>query len=261
LFFAVKHIAFNRIKKPLVVSLVIFSFLSLFQYIFIPDMRFLKNLGFDDHYFRLIGTLFDPNFTGAIFAAVALFFIGNNKISYSLPFIGLLAPTLSRASYLVFIIGLIYFFIINKKIKLLLLFALLGLLIFLIPKPFGEGINLLRTFSIYSRIESWQEGIALFQTKPFFGWGYNTLRGLNGSRFQIDNSFIFLLATTGIFGLLSFINLQKAIVSNIKNVGIKILLYSLLIHSIFNNSFFYIWILSFFWLMSAVGQDNSKECK
>jgi len=101
----------------------------------------------------------------------------------------------------------------------------------------------------------------LFQTKPFFGWGYNTLRGLNGSRFQIDNSFIFLLATTGIFGLLSFINLQKAIVSNIKNVGIKILLYSLLIHSIFNNSFFYIWILSFFWLMSAVGQDNSKECK
>lgn len=261
LFFAVRYIGIERLKKPLNISLIIFCFLCIVQYILIPDMRFLKNIGFDDHYFRLIGPFFDPNFTGAVFAAASLYFIGNNKISYSLPFIGLLAPTVSRASYLVFVAGLIYILFHNKKIKLLILIGVLGAIILMIPKPFGEGINLFRTFSIYSRLDSWRQGISLFFDKPIFGWGYNTLRNNDGSRFQIDNSYIFLLATTGIAGLLSFSNLLKDLLKNIKNVGIKILIFSLLIHSLFNNSLFYIWILAVFWFMSAIGWKSPKEYK
>jgi len=260
LFFATRYIGLARFKKPLLISIGIFSLLCLLQYLVFPDMRYLKNLGFDDHYFRLIGPFYDPNFTGAVFAGIALYLAGNRKLLLSLPFIGLLALTFSRASYLVFFIGQIYLLFAHKKIKLLILLVLLGLIVYFIPKPFGEGVNLLRTFSIYSRIDSWQQGLGLFLVKPIFGWGYNTLRGVDGSRISIDNSFIYLLATTGIIGFLSFTNLLRKLYKSTKDKGIKILSVSLLIHSLFNNSLFYIWILALFWVALGVGQpQNPKE--
>ena len=261
LFFAGRYIGFDRLKKPLLISIVIFSLLSLFQYIVFPDMRYLKNLGFDDHYFRLIGSFYDPNFTGAVLAGIALYFVGKNKLIFSLPFIGILALTFSRASYLAFFLGLIYLFFTRKKIILPLLFVLLGAIIYLIPKPSGEGVNLLRTFSISSRLGTWQQGVNLFLEKPVIGWGYNTLRLVNGSRFQIDSSYIYLLATTGVIGFLSFINLLSKLYKNVKNEGIKVLVFSLLIHSLFNNSLFYIWILALFWITLGIGQEETKAYK
>ena len=223
-------------------------------------MRFLKFIGFDDHYYRLIGPFYDPNFTGAVFAGLALFFVGKNIYLLYLPFIGLLALTFSRASYLVFAVGIVYLLINHKKIKLLLLLVLLGVIIYLIPKPFGEGVNLLRTFSIFSRIDSWQTGSSLFVQRPILGWGYNTLRSANGGRFQIDNSFIFLMATTGILGFLAFINLLIKAFKTSRNKEMFIVVFSLLLHSMFNNSLFYIWILALFWLSLGLGQ-KAKEYK
>jgi len=261
LFFGAVHVGFKRLKTPIAVSIIIFLVICLFQYLVFPDMRFLKNIGFDDHYFRLIGSFYDPNFTGAILAALALYLVEKNKLLLSVPFIGLLALTFSRASYLVFIIGIIYLLLINKRIKLFFLLILLGIAVYLIPKPFGEGVNLLRTFSIFSRIESWQSGLTLFLQRPIFGWGYNTLRSVDGSRFQIDNSFIFLLATTGIVGLISFVNLIFHIFKNTSNQAIKIIFIAIFFHSIFNNSLFYIWILAFFWFAVGIGQDPTKGYK
>lgn len=261
LYFAGRFVGFIRLKKPLVITLVIFSFLCLFQYLVFPDMRYLKNIGFDDHYFRLIGSFYDPNFTGAVLAGIALYFVGKNKIFLSLPFVGLLALTFSRASYLVFGVGLIYLLIAQKKTKLLLLILLLAVLVYLIPKPFGEGVNLLRTFSIFSRFGSWQEGISLFLQRPIFGWGYNNLRSITGGRFQIDNSFIFLLATTGVTGFVAFMNLIIKIFKNLHDRGVGVLVIVLLLHSFFNNSLFFIWILAFFWLSLGLNQDKVKEYK
>lgn len=261
LFYASKFIGVNRLRQPLLISLGIFIALSLTQYLIFPDMRFLKNLGFDDHYFRLIGPFYDPNFTGAVLAGLAMYFIAKNKLLYSIPFIALLAPTTSRASYLVFAIALIYLLVTKKKIKLLFLLMFLGATIYLIPKPFGEGVNLLRTFSIFSRIESWQQGIALFIQRPVLGWGFNTLREADGSRFQIDNSFIYLLATTGMIGLTSFVNLLSSLLKNTRDTGIKMLIVSLLLHSLFNNSLFYIWIMALLWVAAGLGQQKTKEYK
>ena len=261
LFFAARHVGINKLKNPLLISLGIFSLLSLLQYLIFPDMRYLKNLGFDDHYFRLIGSFYDPNFTGAVFAGIALYFIAKNKLLFSIPFVGLLALTFSRASYLVFAVGLIYLLITNKKTKLLLLLILLGIIIYLTPKPFGEGVNLLRTFSIFSRFDSWSRGLSLFFERPILGWGYNTLRGIENSRFQIDNSFIFLLATTGMVGFLFFINLLKKLYQTTIDNGIKILALSLLFHSLFNNSLFFIWILALFWFTLGIGQTKIKAYK
>lgn len=48
---------------------------SLMLYLLFPDMRFMKILGWDDHYYRLIGTIFDPNFSGTILALANIWFI------------------------------------------------------------------------------------------------------------------------------------------------------------------------------------------
>ena len=259
-YFAIRQVKLSKIKTPLIISIVIFSLLGLLQYLFFPDMRFLKNLGFDDHYYRLIGSFYDPNFIGAVFCGLSLYFLASKKYLYSLPFIGLLAFTFSRASYLAFIIGLLYILLTQKKIKILLLILLLGLIVYLIPKPFGEGVNLARTFSIFSRLDSWQQGLTLFIQRPLFGWGYNTLRNADGSRFQIDNSFIYLLATTGLIGLLASVNLLKKGFA-LSTLPVKTLLVSLFVHALFNNTLFYIWIMALLWVVFAIDSGNSKVYK
>lgn len=248
-YFAAKFSPSRQVLRTILFSLGFFSLLGILQYLIFPDMRFLKNLGFDDHYFRLIGSFYDPNFTGAIFAASALVFLSLSQWPTAVFLVLLLSLTFSRASYLVFLLGILFIFLAQKKRALLWVLLLLAGIIFFIPKPFGEGVNLLRTFSIYSRFDSWRIGINLFIQKPFFGWGYNTLRGLTGQRFQIDNSLLYLAATTGIFGTLAFIGLLRAALRQITFLPQKIFILALLIHSLFNNSLFYIWLYFAFWLV------------
>lgn len=258
LYFAIRFLGTKRVSDSFRLSVTLFLFIGAMQYLFFPDMRFLKNIGFDDHYFRLIGSFYDPNYYGAILAGLALFLIATKKYFLSLPLLLMLALTFSRASFLAFGIGLIVLLISQKNIKILLLLGVLGLLIFLTPKPFGEGVNLLRTFSIYSRITSWNQGLDLYSQRPLLGWGYNTLRSINGQLFQIDNSYIVILATTGIAGFAAFLYLLRSQIKNTQNNAVRILLQTVLIHSIFNNSLFYIWISAFIWIALAFGEAKSK---
>ncbi len=259
-YWAIKAHSKKNILKLITISFVLFCLLGILQYLFLPDMRYLKLIGFDDHYYRLIGSLYDPNFTGAILAGASLLFISLGSWAVSLPLVVLLALTFSRASYLCFLLGVIYLLISNKKYSLFFLLVCLGLLIWVIPKPFGEGVNLLRTFSIFSRIESWTVGINLFLQKPLLGWGYNTLRSLAGDRFQIDNSYLFVAATTGFLGLLSFLSFLKKALNEIP-LPSKLFILTILIHSLFNNSFFYIWINLAFWVMLALPLKEYKQEK
>jgi len=248
LYIAAKEIGNNKLKTSLFISLSIFVTLSLGQYLLLPDMRFLKNLGFDDHYYRLIGPFYDPNFAGAIFASLALIFVGNKKYLVSILMTVLLALTFSRASYLCFILGLLIILVLHKKTKLLLILAILGFSIFLAPKPFGEGVNLWRTYSIQSRIDSWQNGLSLFAQRPILGWGYNTLRNSVGGRLSTDNTFILLLATTGILGFVTFFLFLKTVFLQQKNSPTLAVIITIIFHSFFNNSLFFIWIFAFFWV-------------
>lgn len=256
-YFATKLYPIKRVLPYILLSLIVFLLLGLAQYLFLPDMRFLKYLGFDDHYYRLTGSLFDPNFIGALLTGVILYFMATGKYLHTLPLLFLLGVTFSRASYLAFFVGFVYLLLNNKNWKLLIYLGLLGLIVTFIPKPFGEGVNLLRTFSIFSRFESWEAGIKLFTQKPLFGWGYNTLRSITGERFQIDNSFIFIAATTGIAGMWAFINLLKTALREI-SLPQRVFLFSILVHSLFNNSVFYIWIYFAIWLVLAIKPKEYK---
>lgn len=259
LYFAVKQIGFTRIKLPILLAFSIFCVLGVAQYLLMPDMRFLKLIGFDDHYYRLIGSFFDPNFTGALLAGVALYLITKNKWLPAVILTMMLAATFSRASYLSFAAGLIFILIKRKKLIYLAAIALLLLAVFLVPKPFGEGVNLARTVSIFSRLESWKMGINLFLQKPIFGWGYNTLRIITGDRFQTDNSFIYIAATTGIVGLTTFLNLLYKSLKRVSDLPTQAFLLAVLTHSLFNNSLFFIWIFFSFWFALGLSAKEYKQ--
>ncbi len=239
----------NKInKKIFTFPIILFVALGLAQYFFIPDTRFLQYYNFDDHYYRLIGSLFDPNFTGLILAQLTLLTTFPSQLLLLIS----LALTFSRASYLAFLPG--YLYLHRRHPQLYLLLLALFVFIILAPKPFGEGVNLFRTFSITSRLFTQQQAIKLFFAKPLFGWGFDTLP------ISVDNSYLYIAATSGLLGLVTFINLLKHIWKQgiVSPVFTSIFLI-LLTHSFFNNSFFYLWATILLWASLAVLPKVTKS--
>lgn len=248
------------------VLLVLFSWL---QYTVIPDTRFLYLIGWDDHLFRAIGTLFDPGFLGLIFV-LTLILIEDKfnqdlfKIIYIATFLIMLL-TYARSAYFAFIIAALAHFSISKDwkrliVKIFILFFALPLL----PRPAGEGVRLERTSSIYSRAQTAVSSMDIFKSNPIFGIGFNNYPlaaptqpnlkypDLPSHPSAPDNSFLFILATTGIIGLISFLYfLGKTIILTHPYPTSFISIITILAHSFTNNSFFYPWILLWFWAILA----------
>jgi hypothetical protein len=246
-------VASNHKKETaevLPVIFMIFLFFGLLQYFFFPDMRYLRNLGFDDHFYRLIGTLYDPNFSGAIIGSLCLYFLVKSRYYLGLISLLVLALTFSRASYLAFFVGIFSYILWTKKYKLATFLVCLAVLVLLIPKPFGEGVNLLRTFSVFSRIDNWQTNLLLFVQKPLFGFGYGTLR-------VVDSSPIMVLVSTGVFGLFTFFSFLRQIFFRLDPLE-KSFAVTIITHSLFNNSFFFIWIYLLFFVVLG---SNTREYK
>ena len=226
---------------------------GLIQYFVIPDTRFLYDLGWDEHYYRLIGTFLDPNFTG-IFLVLTLLLLWPSPLSL-LPFAALLL-TYSRSSYLAFVVVLIAA-LWRHHIRLLFVSCILFLVIlFLLPRPGGEGVKLERLYSLTNRLDSMTTGLNIFQSAPVTGVGFNLLRfhqenPVSHSGAGIDNSFIFLLATTGIPGFLAYLWLLKKQLET-KLIAYRLSLIAILVHSLLNNTLFYAPIMLWFWLLLAL---------
>ena len=236
--------------KPLLKYLCLaLAVLGLLQYLLIPDTRFLAVLNWDDHYYRLISTVFDPNYLGLIFVLGLVLF--NLKILPSLILLIALLFTYSRSSYLALIVVGFYLALIKKKFKIFI-FAFFALIfaLYLLPRPGGEGVKLERWFSVESRLGNYREGFGLWQKSPVSGLGFNTLRYFRNDPIShaaagLDNSFLFVLATTGIIGLLTYLNLLKSLWQT--SLLLKLSLVAILVHSLFQNSLFYPLIMIWLW--------------
>lgn len=296
LFFIVKefNIEFrNRITHLLLFSGSLVVVAGYIQYFFYPNLRNLYYLGWDEHLYRMFSAFFDPNFAGAFFVLFFIFILGliykyikNSLISRAialglLDFFVLIAIylTYSRSAFIMLIVSLSVFLFFIKKWKFIIP-ILIGLLliVFIVPKSFQtEGTNLFRTFSSQQRIVSSQVALKIFQTNPVFGVGFNAYRyaqnklGLNSQLWQTthsgagtDNSFLFVLATTGVIGLIAYLYLILRIFAlaklNINNNVYSLVLFSslagLIFNSLFINSLFYVFILEWIWIVASLIENK-----
>jgi hypothetical protein len=202
------------------------------QYFFVPDTRFLFLSGWDEHYYRLIGTLLDPNYTGLILIIIAwtLFSLRKSMISavvtttIGLMLIGI-GLTFSRASYLALVVSIIGYVLLQwwklRKISSTGVLAICGIVcvvgaaIILAPKPGGEGVDLLRTTSITARYSTSTEFLEILQPWQWItGAGFYTLptqiHDITSHAKVPDNIIVLLLYSTGIIGtLLAFWSVIK----------------------------------------------------
>lgn len=261
---------------------VVVVILGLIQYFLYPDLRNLYYAGWDEHLYRVFSTFLDPNFAGTFFVLVFVLLLGltfreKAKVRRMLFSIGLLLTfisillTYSRSAFIMFVVSVsILLLFCKKRIILSMLLALFVLGIVLLPKSLpSEGVKLNRTASITARQDSAQKAVVIFRDNPFFGVGFNAykfaqmrygfLKDPNiHSGAGTDNSFLFVLATTGIVGILAFIYLwYRVIWIAFKNQSLTsyIIIASsvgLLINSFFINSLFYESIIVWMWIMVGI---------
>jgi putative inorganic carbon (hco3(-)) transporter len=262
--------------------------LGYIQYFFYSDLRNLFYFGWDDHMHRMVSVFLDPNFAGAFFVLYFILLAGvlvkdiskKNKSSVILCSsllilaLGAILLTYSRSALLMFLSsGITFLILINKKKFILGLIAVLGLF-FVIASPFFyiENTNLLRTASTGARLETTNNAIQLFKDKPLLGVGFNAYRYAQiryGFRDEhpkyvshadagSDNSLLFVLATTGILGLLAYLGIWFTVVkearthaskNNILGAIILSSLAGLFINALFINSLFYAPIMLWMWIL------------
>jgi len=276
----------RKYPKNLFSSLIIVAFaVSIFgflQYFLYPDIRSFTIWGWDDHYFRLLGTFLDPGHTSIIlvfgFLAALVKYLKekDKKLLLILAIIIVsITFTYSRAGYLALTGGLFAVFSLKKNLRIFFIIILaFVLLVISLPRPGGEGVKLERTASIVLRMEDYRDTLTIFDKAPLFGVGYNNmciarakfLDQVNLSSHACSgsaSSLLLVLATTGILGFLTFVNLiQKLVADLAKNTyGLTFLscLVALLIHSLFVNSLFYPWVMVWMGLLLSISLKPTKE--
>lgn len=279
----------ERHKKDLFYRVLVFSgFLvalgGWIQLVIFPDLGPLVPYGWDPHYYRLVSTLLDPNFTGAVLVFALLLWTREylNGSIRSLVFWGgalflyaSIVYTFSRSAYLMFLASFIALgYLKSWRIGLI---ALLAFVLSLRVNPRVEE-RLVGAVSIDAsaghRVTSWKRSLFIFKRHPILGVGFNNFRaaqlrlgfidpqdpslGGHGGA-GVDSGFLFVLATTGAMGGISFtyflFGVFKELISSAKSsLGSLVALaalFGLLFHTQFVNSLFYPSIMVF--LFSSLG--------
>ncbi len=288
-----KTISLSNLLWMIIYSGLILSLLGFLQLIFFPDFESLTAFGYDPHKHRLASTFLDPNFIGSFLNICLLFsfyLLQKNQSSKKLLFLILLfiisiISTESRSALLmlfveIFILG----FFKNRKLLIFLIPVAL-IMYFFVPTSIDRIYNgLTIDESAGERIKSWNNGVFLFKQDPLFGVGFDNLRDAmeknnlfkvyseNGGHAGagIDSSIIFVLATTGVIGLISYLSWWIFLVRQLiakkftKNYLLSIsliLLIGLFINSQFINSLFYtpIMFIIFLFFGAVVGLDDQGE--
>ena len=241
------------------------------QYIFYPNFWVLKPLGWDPHTFRASSAYFDIFIAAALYGVFVFFWASKRNYILSFLFMIALVLTFSRSSYLAFGLSLLYFFIAQRKWKVLLIsLCLFALLILFAPKPSGEGVNLLRTASINSRIADYKLGLQIWQEKPFFGFGYNRIRyakeqlnlvsadDRSHSLSSFHSSFLMVLVTTGIVGFGLFVAL---IISFYKKYpALRVYIIYILTMSLFDNVLLHVLVvLPLIFIATCLAKSSSDS--
>lgn len=273
----------KNILKILLFSGSFLSIVGLMQFIILPDLRFLSQFGWDPHFYRTVSTFLDPNFLGA-FLVLTLLLIFQNELSlknnykiilFALVYLTLMT-TFSRSGYLMFLVSFLSLALFKKSLKVAIFAVILfaGLLIFF--QLYLKGVNqvtpLDRNQTASYRFTTWQQGFDMFSKSPLLGVGFNAYNlalkeyKLADQQFIAghgattnDSSLVYIASTTGITGLLVFLCFLLTLILKWKRKSVLAAsVLGLLAHSIFVNSLFYPFILSWLILYTS-NPDHGKN--
>jgi O-antigen ligase len=252
-----------------------FGIVGLIQFFLYPDLRNLMYLGWDPHYYRLFSTLLDPNFMGIILVFTLLLGFGIFTKKHRMwiiagqliSFVALLL-TYSRSSFLALGMAIVVWAVIQKRWKLFIILAGFVGLLFILPKIPGDTLKLMRLDSSLARVGNWQTSVQLITKAPLFGYGFDTMRYLRPAAATskaaagLDSSILFILATTGIVGLVTYAFLIVSMI-RLRNRTLGVVYISsiaaLMIHSLFVNSLFYPWVMIWMWILSGTVERAGKK--
>jgi len=214
------------------------------QYFLYQNLRNLYYLGWDEHLYRMFSSFLDPNFAGAFFVlyfilvfGLTIDFLKRDKKNYSL-FLSLLSIstllaillTYSRSALIMLIVGSFTLFFLKKQKKLVFMILAMFVIFFIIASKnfYTENLNLLRMASSKARLESASHAVTIIRDNPILGVGFNAYKYaqvkygfikedkeiVSHSAAGTDNSFLFVLATTGVVGLASYLFIWFKILKN-----------------------------------------------
>jgi len=277
--------------RSLVTSVAITVGIGFLQFFYYPSLRNLYYLEWDDHLYRLFSVYLDPNFAGVIFSCLSMYLLGSSievvikdrKRGLLLGVVTALSVlavflTYSRTGMIALGVGTVVLLLMKGYRKFLVFcLAFFALLVFLTADFKVEGLNPLRTVSTNARIESMRIATAIFQQNSIVGVGFNAYRYAQhrygfrpDDRWRTshadagtDNSFLFVLATTGVIGFVCYLYfwytyLRTAFIASRKGksslasvvfaTGISVLASSLFLNTLF-YPFILVWVLSFYAVM------------
>jgi O-antigen ligase len=257
----------EALLKTFIFSGLFISLAGFLQLVLLPDFTVLDpSLGWDPHKNRLASTFFDPNFTGAYLSLIFTFtLLSNERRKKIYLFIMGLAIflTYSRSTWgALGIVVLIYGWQYSKKLIFLAL-TIAFLAYFAVPRIQTRLAGITDPAdSAHFRLISWRNTLEIAQDNLFLGVGYNSFKKSQidygflapgeekeHSATGSDSSFLLILATTGIIGLLIF-SLGYFFPLFSGNFLLVLLLIPLFFQSQFINALFFPQIM-FFWLNAA----------
>jgi len=216
----------SRLISPIAVkmSLAFAAITGVVQYFLYTNLRNLQYLGWDPHQNRVFGLFLDTSVAGAVYGLILIFILFSKrlnpmltKVIFATTFVLLGLFTYSRGFIVsTFSSCLAYGMLIKKNFKVILAgTVVLAMFVTLAPKPFGEGVNLLRTSTIESRVEDYNRGLKIWQNNSIVGIGYNRIRyfkpneeqenrGKSHAGASFHSSYLIILVTTGALGFIAF---------------------------------------------------------
>ncbi len=247
----------NELQFLILITTTILVLAGLLQYFFIPDLRLLRFAGWDDHYLRLTSTLLDPSFTGIILllgSITAFYTLASNYSRKMVMILGIhlvaLFLTYSRATYLAGLVWILALAIHMPSLRKLMSWLIIagGIIIALLPRPASEGARLERFSSIRARYVNITSTLQSMKAQDWIigkGW-YLALadRELNNTVTTVshssspDNSFLHVLQSLGVIGLVVFVRILRTVWKNITVQGQAVLL-AVCVASLFSQVLFY----------------------
>ncbi len=207
--------------------------LCLAQYIFLPDLRFLQQYGWDPHMYRAVGLILDPPVVGSVLGILwtgllMRLDVSNHKIikapQIDILLLAILFVSLillySRSTYISLLLVTSIYLVSKRKwvyFGVFIGFTLLAIRLapLTIPTTMNlESSKLDRSSTTISRMTEIQEGLATWQTSPLLGIGYGRVSEYksrlsvygttlldNHAKSAFHSFWITQLASTGIVGL------------------------------------------------------------